>query len=59
MEKTQLIYVLNLGTEVILGGTVASATMLTEGWRPYYGKVPVGNKFKFDANGWLVVKEED
>lgn len=55
-----MIYVLDQGGSVLLGGTVASADMLRLGYKPYYGKVPSGTAFKFDANGWLVaIPEED
>lgn len=54
-----MIYVKEVGDEVHLAGTVATPTMLAEGWRPYYGRVPTGTAFKFDANGWLVAIEED
>lgn len=54
-----MIYVKDQGGSVILGGTVASDTMLADGWKPYYGKVPSGTTFKFDSNGWLVAVTEE
>ena len=54
-----MIYVLDTGVTVLLGGTVASASMLAEGWKPYYGKVPPGTTFKFASTGWLVAVTEE
>lgn len=53
-----MIYVLDSGSEVLLAGQVADARMLADGYRPYYGEVPTGTRFKFDANGWLVAIPE-
>lgn len=54
-----MIYVLDLGYRVLLAGSVATPAMLAEGWKPYYGKVPLGNYLKFDSNGWLVAVTEE
>lgn len=52
-----MIYILDYGNVVRLGGQVANAQMLLEGWVPYYGPIPEGQTFKLEA-GVLVCIDE-
>lgn len=53
-----MIYLLDLGTSVRLGGQVANASMLSEGWVPYHGPVPDGQHFKL-VDEYLVAIEPE
>lgn len=48
-----MIYILNYGDSVRLGGTVANYNMFAEGWVPYHGPIPEGHNFKL-VDGVLV-----
>lgn len=48
-----MIYILNYGNSVRLGGRVADYNMFIEGWVPYHGPIPDGQNFKL-VDGILV-----
>lgn len=51
-----MIYILINGDHVRLGGQVADEQMLTEGWVPYNGPIPLGDDFRL-VDGELVAVE--
>lgn len=53
-----MIYILERGDYVTLGGRVASQSMLRAGWRPYYGPIPEGRYFKL-IDGFLAAVEPE
>lgn len=53
-----MIYILDQGGCVRLGGTVANAEMLREGWQAYEGPVPLGDLVRLE-DGVLVVVEHE
>lgn len=48
-----MIYIKHSGDEVVLGSSVATDDMLSDGWIPYYGEIPNGSAFTLE-NGVLV-----
>lgn len=52
-----MIYILNYGDRVRLGGTVANYNMLAEGWVPYHGPIPIADELRL-VDGVLVPVEK-